>query len=151
MPKAWYSYLQNHVPCEFSCENGFPSPQSAWMTSFCIMAQMKAIVKELRGSFPTLLRSKRGGVVSAALAAAARTGTGQVDLSKALAAALRDLPGNQQAYSLHPTDPSSLFPSSLMLDLAVCHILLSVLFDGQLTTLLPFCWPVNVINYPSKA
>ena len=60
------------------------------------MLQMKAVVKELRGSFPTLLRSKRSGVVSAALAAAVRTATGQVDLSKALSAALRDLPGNQQ-------------------------------------------------------
>jgi hypothetical protein len=63
---------------------------------FFVMTQMKAVIKELRGSFPTLLRSKRGGVVSAALAAAARTSTGQVDLGKALAAALRELPGNQQ-------------------------------------------------------
>lgn len=58
---------------------------------------MKAVVKELRGGFPTLLRSNRGGVISAALAAAARTGTGQLELSKALSAALRELPGNQQA------------------------------------------------------
>lgn len=55
---------------------------------------------ELRGSFPTLLRSKRSGVVSAALAAAVRTSTGQLDLSKALSAALRELPGNQQVVLL---------------------------------------------------
>ena len=57
---------------------------------------MKGVVKELRGSFPELLQRKRAGVVAAALAAAARTGTGQVELAQALAAALRELPGNTQ-------------------------------------------------------
>ena len=61
--------------------------------------QMKA-VKELRGSFPELLRSRRGGVIAATLAAAARTGAGQVDLCKALSAALRELPGNTQVCHL---------------------------------------------------
>lgn len=78
---------------------------------------MKAVVKELRGSFPTLLRSKRAGVVSAALAAAVRTSTGQLDLSKALSAALRDLPGNQQVippYSGQPLKAPLRFPPSFL-------------------------------------
>ena len=66
---------------------------------------MKAVIKELRGSFPTLLRSKRGGVVASVLAAAGRTSTGQVDMGKALAAALRELPGNQQVPILTLSHP----------------------------------------------
>lgn len=72
---------------------------------------MKAVVKELRSSFPTLLRSKRAGVISAALAAAVRTSTGQLDLSKALSAALRDLPGNQQVEFPISASVQDVFPS----------------------------------------
>ena len=70
---------------------------------------MKAAIKELRSSFQTLLRSKRGGVVAAVLAAAGRTSTGQVDLGKALAAALRELPGNQQVLPLGLHSPGPYF------------------------------------------
>ena len=38
----------------------------------------------------------RGGVISATLAAALRIGSGQVDLSKALSAAIREHPGQKQ-------------------------------------------------------
>ena len=75
--------------------------------------QMKA-VKELRGSFPELLRSRRGGVIAATLAASARTGAGQVDLCKALSAALRELPGNTQVCQLN-ADLSSIATPSVAL------------------------------------
>ena len=60
--------------------------------------QMKQLLRELRPFFPELLRRKRGGVIAACLAAAERTQTGQVELAKALAAAVRELPGNTQVY-----------------------------------------------------
>ena len=60
---------------------------------------MKTVVRELRGEILQLFTHHRGGVISAALAAALRTGTGQVELSKALSAAIRQLPLNKQVQS----------------------------------------------------
>ena len=62
----------------------------------CFVFQMKTVVKELRGEFPRLYMQHRGGVISATLAAALRIGSGQVDLSKALSAAIREHPGQKQ-------------------------------------------------------
>lgn len=52
---------------------------------------VKKLLAELKGSFKELLQRRRSGVVAAMLAACARTGAGQADASKALAAALTSL------------------------------------------------------------
>lgn len=62
--------------------------------------QMKVVTSELLDYFPELLKGRRSGVVAAVLAAADRTKTGQMEVAKALSAAVHKLPRNAQVCHL---------------------------------------------------